>query len=267
MKNALHSWRAIKRQLHNVSIFLFLDFDGTLTPLAQTPDRVRFSLQTRSLLEEIARLPFCKVAIISGRPLENIKHLVGVKRITYVGSHGLEIGDARFKKLRLIKPATIAVIQRVANCLIKKLAFISGVLIENKTMSLSVHYRLVGRRDIAAMKKIFFRTVNPYLLRGDIRITRGKKTLEVMPPIQHNKGTAVVWLLEKTRFGKHAVPLYMGDDTTDEDAFKILKHKGITIVVGPQRNSSADYFLANVSEVVRFLEKIAKLQEKYNGTN
>ena len=110
------------------------------------------------------------------------------------------------------------------------------------------------------MQSVFKETVSPYRARGKIKINKGKKVFEIKPSTEWNKGYAVLWLLERlaTSHGeKDILPIYIGDDATDEDAFKVLKKRGITIFVGRPKKSSADYFLNNTGEVIDFLKRIA----------
>jgi len=124
---------------------------------------------------------------------------------------------------------------------------------------------LVGKKDIPALEKVISDVVNPYTARGKIKINSGKKVYEIRPPVKWDKGKAVLWLIAKQRFvlGKDKIfPIYIGDDVTDEDAFRVLKKKGLTIFVGEPGNNTASYYLKDTNEVVRFLHLILKLKDK-----
>lgn len=252
----------IKERLHNKSILLLLDYDGTLTPIVETPEKAVISEETKELLQKLSRGSHCTVGIISGRSLEDIKNTVGIKGIIYAGNHGLEIKGPKIKFESPVSPRLKSVIRYINEELARQLSGIKGVLIEDKRLTLSIHYRLVDKKDMPWFERIFSEVTNPYAVSGKIKIDSGKKLYEIKPPVQWDKGKAVLWLLAREQFvsGENKVlPVYIGDDVTDEDAFKALKGKGLTIFVGEPANSAADYYLKDAEEVNRFLHLILNL--------
>lgn len=252
----------IKEQLSNKFILLLLDYDGTLTPIVESPKQALIPKDTKELLQKLSKSSCCALSIISGRRLTDIKNTVGLENIIYAGNHGLEIEGPKIKFESQVSPQLKLAIHNIAEELSKQLLNIKGVLIEDKGLTLSVHYRLVDKKDTDLFEKIFLKVANPYIVSGKIKINPGKKVYEIRPPVQWDKGKIVLWLLARQQFALDAnkvLPVYLGDDVTDEDAFKALKRKGLTIFVGEPKDSAADYYLKNTEEVNRFLRLLLEL--------
>ncbi|MEW6170448.1 MAG: trehalose-phosphatase [Candidatus Omnitrophota bacterium] len=263
MQYLFDKWTEIQRIIKNKYIFFFLDFDGTLTSIAPTPDRVIISKETKDILIQLSKAPKCKVAIISGRSLKDLKNIVSLKNIIYSGNHGLEIEGPKIKFENEISPRLKEIIGQIKNDLAIKLSKINGIFIEDKKLSLSIHYRLVNKKYIPLIKNILKEITEFYLIRKKIKIDSGKRVFEIKADIGWNKGKVVLWLLAREQFllkDNEILPIYIGDDTTDEDAFKALKNRGITIFVGKPRYSYAKYYLKNVKEVEKFLIKILTIK-------
>jgi len=237
-------------------VILLLDYDGTLVPIAKRPELAILPPDMRALLKSLARRFL--VAIISGRSLGEVKKLVGVKGIYYVGNHGLEIDGPRTKLLRSEAKRIRPFIAEICTRLRKNLGVISGAIIEDKGLTASIHYRLVVRRELPSLKNIFGKIVGPYVNSGKIRVTHGKKVFEIRPNIEWDKGKAVLWVIDVVDPNGKLVPVYIGDDRTDEDAFLALKNKGVTVLVSEKRKKShATFFLKNVPEVKTFLKNLS----------
>lgn len=228
-----------------MKLVLFLDYDGTLTPIVKRPELARLRLATKKLLERLAKK--VTVCIISGRSLNDIKGLVKIQNIIYCGNHGLEIDyygkvfihpDAKKFKRRLDK---------ILEILKEKLKNIPGILIEDKDVVLSVHYRNVRKEYIGKIKKVLDMPFGA-------KITYGKKVFEVRPPVEWDKGFCVKKIMSMS--GGRLLPIYIGDDTADEDAFRVIRQDGISIFVGRPKKSGAEYYLRNTKEVTRFLEQL-----------
>ena len=264
MKNLFRHWDNLKKELSDKHIMLFLDFDGTLTPIVATPQQAILCNETKGVLDKVSRNSRYKIAIISGRALKDIREKIGLKNIIYVGNHGSEIEGPKIKFESPISPRYKAILKQIKIELTKKLSSIRGVIIEDKGLSLSVHYRLVDRKRIPLVKTILHEAVNLYLGRNKIKVKSGKMVLEVRLPGEWDKGKVVLWLLARERFAvreKSFVPIYIGDDKTDEDAFKALRNKGWTIFVGNPKPSYAQYYLRNTREVTELLRRILDLRE------
>lgn len=240
-------------------VAVFLDFDGTLAAIRRRPSAASLSKAARKTLKKIAGEKRISVAIISGRGLSDITKRVGVKGLVYAGNHGLEI---RGKGIKYTAPGArkarkaIAAIGRKAA---KAYAGIKGVIVEDKNLSLSIHYRMAGSSKAPLIERTIREFAGPFLRSGSIRLTRGKKTWEVRPAVDWNKGKAVLFLLGRSakRSGGESFPIYIGDDRTDEDAFRALRRRGLTVFVGKVREkTSAEYYLRSTGEVISFLRKV-----------
>lgn len=262
MHYLLADFEKIKKEMNNRFIFLFLDYDGTLTPIADTPQKAVIPEKTRELLNDLSTKHNCALAIISGRSLDDIKRIVGLKGIIYVGNHGLQIQGPKIKFAAQVPLRYKSVLKQIKNELNKKLSFIKGAFIEDKGLSLTLHYRLVDKKQIHHVKTIFHETVILYFVGDKIRIKPGKMVLEIRPPVEWDKGKVVLWLLTRQLFAarkERVLPVYIGDDIADEDAFKVLKNKGLTIFVGRPRESYAGYYLKDPDEVADFLRRVLEL--------
>lgn len=264
MKYLFDHWNKVEKKFENSYIMLFLDCDGTLAPIAESPEKARIPADVKKLLKKVSGDPSCKVAIISGRSLEDIKRLVGVNGLIYSGNHGLEIEGPgiKFKPLSLMGVKSVS--KYIGNKLRHRLSPIKGVLIEDKGLSLSVHYRMAERKDEARIKALFFGAVRAHIIKKEITVMLGKKVFEVRPRIKWDKGKAALWLFARQKFllkNKPVLPVYMGDDVTDEDAFKALRGKGITVSVGRQPLSQAEYYIKDTGESKKVIRKILKLKK------
>lgn len=237
------------------TLLLLMDYDGTLTPIVERPEEAIIPTDMkRHLLQLSKRYP---IAIISGRALKDIRKLVGLRKIYYAGNHGLEISGP---SLRLVRPEAEKVaptVSEICNDLMVKLGHIDGVIVEDKGLTASIHHRLVAPGKLGELKRIFTKTTRPHLRAGRVKIARGKKVLEIRPNINWGKGKAVLWIIEALKPKGEALPIYLGDDETDEDAFRALRGRGMTILVSKTpRKSNAEYFLRDVGEVKVFLRKL-----------
>ncbi|MFH0839962.1 MAG: trehalose-phosphatase [Candidatus Omnitrophota bacterium] len=260
-----NKWDKLKAGLKGKSLFIFLDYDGTLTPIKNTPAEAKMSAEARKVLKRLAKKGRNKVAIISGRSLKDIKKIVGISGILYVGNHGLEMEGPKITFKCPVTPAYIGILGKIKRELAAGLSKIEGVIIEDKGLTLSVHFRQVKKKDELPVKTIFYNSVRPYIKKRAIRVTSGKKVFEVRPPLRWNKGNAVMWLLaHSTALGakRGTIPIYIGDDVTDEDAFKALRKRGITVFVGNAPLSKAKYYLEDSEEVIKFLKMILFLEDK-----
>ncbi len=258
MKHLFESWPEIQVKLRQAEkILLLSDYDGTLTPIVSTPQEALLAGEMREQLQTLSAGDNLKIGIISGRQLSDLKELVALEGIYYAGNHGLEIeGPGCF----FIHPDCL----RTRNCLIQiaktleeRLAAIDGVIIEDKGLSLSLHYRLVKNDFVTQVKGIFYQVCRSYKIRKQIKVTYGKKVLEVRPPVGWDKGKAVHFLTQKALTGgQNHLTLYLGDDQTDEDAFEALMENGISIRVGENQTSHAVYFLNSPAEVKEFLARL-----------
>jgi len=249
-----------KNKIRDKYLFIFLDFDGTLAPIANMPQEAFIPPEVKGLLGKLSENPRCKLAIISGRALEDIKNLIGLKGVIYSGNHGLEIEGPKIKFETQASARLKLVIRGIAADMKKRFSGIRGVLIEDKGLALSVHYRLIPKDDLPVFERIISEATLPYIARNEVMVNSGKKVSEVKPPVKWDKGKAVLWLLARQQFIsgiKNVLPIYIGDDLTDEDVFKALGKKGLTIFVGKPGDSKAGYYLKDTKEVIKFLRLIS----------
>jgi len=257
MKNLLQNWGEVESLLRP-GFFLLSDYDGTLTPLVGRPQDAKLPDDVRQLLILLAESH--PVGIISGRSLKDIKRIVDVANIYYAGNHGLEIEGPGIRFVKNGAESVKPIISQICSTLGRELKHFKGVIIQNKGITASVHYRLVTGGKHREVRRIFNSVVKPYLSRGGIKVLRGKKVLELLPDLSWGKGEAVKLLIDTVRREKgEVVPIYMGDDLTDESAFRIINEIGISILVSEgRRKSNAQYFLRNTGEVWEFMRRIAR---------
>jgi trehalose-phosphatase len=263
MKYLFRDLAKIKQLLSNRLIFLFIDYDGTVTPIREKPAHALISKRAKELLYALSKNPRCKLAVISGRSLKDLSRIVGLDNVIYSGNHGLEIKGPQVRFRSPVSKKHKAILEQINRNLRNKLRSIKGVLIENKGLSLSIHYRLVAPKNIQLVKTIFCEATVFHLWRNEIRVRAGKMVIEVCPPVDWDKGKAVLWLLQNMSFCNNVpvMPVYIGDDLTDEDAFKLLKNSGLTIFVGRPKKSNAQYYVKNTRDVLNFLRLIIEWKQ------
>ena len=236
----------IKGRMAGENIFVFIDYDGTLSPIVESPDKARLPDDMPPLLSRLRmKVP---VAVISGRRLEDLRKRVGIEDIIYAGNHGAEIYDGSRTVVNQQSSVSPDLLKDFLDRLSSVLSHIEGVVIENKGITASIHFRMVNPKYLWELLSVFRKTAKNY--EGSFRITHGKKVIEIRPGNTWNKGNAVSWILGN--MGEEAMPLYIGDDTTDEDAYRAIKGKGISISIG--KNSEAEYYLKDQGEVKVFIK-------------
>ncbi|MDJ0945140.1 MAG: trehalose-phosphatase [Kiloniellales bacterium] len=241
-------------------VAVFLDYDGTLTPIVERPDLAVLSDDMRTTLAALAER--CPVLVISGRERGDVERLVGLKGIIYAGSHGFDIVGPAGAELPHEKIAGYApIIAQAAGELDRQLASIAGVIVEDKTYALAVHFRMVSPKDVGRVERIVDSVAAQH---PALRKTGGKKVFELRPNLDWDKGKAVLWLLGALDLNDtDVVPLYIGDDITDSDAFDALHGKGLSFLVAERpQATNADYRLSDTAEVQRFLKELTAVIEE-----
>ncbi len=238
----------------NRQLAIFLDYDGTLTPIVSHPEKAFLPNSMRQTLQALAMQ--APVAILSGRDLDDVRQRVNIDAITYAGSHGFDIAGPRgLRKQQATE--FLPVLDAVEKELAEKIAGIAGALLEKKRFSIAAHYRSVNESGFLKLE----RAVSEVIARHrELRRMEGKKVYELLPDIDWDKGKAVLWLLEAIGLESAKVrPIYIGDDRTDEDAFHALDQRGIGILVSEQpRPTAASYSLKDPTEVERFLRELVE---------
>jgi trehalose-phosphatase len=254
LASASDSIEKISRCASGKRIAVFLDYDGTLTPIVESPDQAVLSDAMRETIRELAGL--CTVAIVSGRDLRDVRGLVGIDQIFYAGSHGYEIAGPKGRHVEYQQSTEVLpALDRAEQALHDRVDGISGALVERKRFSIAVHYRKVKDSELALVEEAVDGVLSHH---EGLRKSSGKKVFELQPDIDWDKGKAVAWLLETLGMAHAQVlPVYIGDDTTDEDAFRELKGYGIGIIVGGGSGpTAAQYRLQDTDEVQGFLRSL-----------
>lgn len=234
--------------------FLCLDFDGTLTPLADRPEQAFLPPPVRAVLEESVACPRLRLALVTGRALGDIRERVSLPGIYYAANHGLELFGPGVDFVEPLAALRRAPLQLLTRQLQWQLAQIPGALVEPKRLTTSVHYRLVPDTQRDYMQRIVRATVDAS--KGYFQVRNGTCVWEVRPDIPWNKGSAISWLRDRLGWSD-ALTIYCGDDCTDEDAFAALQD-GLTIKVGPAGSTLAQYSVHGPEQVLEFLQWLAK---------
>ncbi len=268
LKYLFDAWMEISNQLSTsggcTTLYLFLDYDGTLVPIANTPKDALLSQEQKQFLHKLSQYPEIQLWIISGRSIDDIRRLVGIDGIGYVGNHGFEIQCPDHPVKEFYTPDHKEAILKIQELLNAHFIKYNGVFLENKGPILAIHYRLAKTgiereilRFIESIKDIVQRPFN---------VGYGKKVIEIRTVHNKSKGTALKWIKKHAIIGKNVCSGYLGDDETDEDAFRVLGTKDIGIFIGkPLRQTSAKYYLLNVDEVWDFLFRLYRLLHKRVG--
>ena len=241
-------------------LILLTDLDGTLAPIVDRPRAAHLSRRARRILVRLARHPRARVGIVSGRSLPTLKRLVRVPDAAYAGCHGLEIA---WRAVRFRHPRAVALsplLRRVTHRLRRKTSRYSGVLVEPKGLTVSLHYRLADPRIVPALESI----VREIVTRAPaLEVLAGKKVLELRPHLAWGKGKAVRLmrdLLAKSLGGRAPLTVYLGDDETDEEAFRALRRRAVCVAVGRRRTRAA-YRLGGPAAVEKLLAWLADALE------
>src|SRR5215203_3009440 len=244
---------------------VFLDYDGTLTPIVDRPEDALISESMRDAVRELAGR--CPVCVVSGRDRRVVQELMGVDDLIVAGSHGFDIWSPAGGEIQREEGANFAeLLEGVEVCLREELGGVKGALVEPKKSSVAAHYRLVSEDERSKVRRVVEEILAEHP--GELKVTPGKMVYEVQPNIDWDKGKAVLYVLEALGLdGDDVAPMYLGDDLTDEDAFEALNEaspRGIGVFVGrvddPEvagRTTAADYVLDDVREVERFLNALA----------
>ena len=235
---------------------VFLDYDGVLSPIVAHPDLAVLSAEGRATLDALAATT--TVAIVSGRDADDVIGKVGLEGLYYAGSHGLDIrtpaGDPAGGDLARFD-AFLPELESAEGELRATLADVPGSNVERKRFAIAVHYRQVPEEHHATVAEAVEQIAPGH---PTLRVAGGKMIFELRPDIQWDKGTALNWLIAELGVDvPEVLPVYIGDDVTDEDAFRELEQRGLGIVVGrEERPTRAHYVLDDTDEVRRFLDEL-----------
>ena len=257
LPSALTAFDEITASLGRRRPAMFFDYDGTLTPIVSQPEDAILSDFMREALAQLSQL--CTVAIVSGRDRADVEPLVSLDGLVYAGSHGFDIkGPAGLRLEHEGGRAVLADLDRAERELNERLETVRGARVERKRFAIANHYRNVAEADVPQVEQ----AVREVLGKHDrLRMSGGKKVYELRPDIDWEKGQAVLWLVKALGLAAdETLAFYVGDDVTDEDAFRALAAQGVGIVVGaPAYRTHATYRLKDTDEVRSFLERMIRL--------
>jgi trehalose 6-phosphate phosphatase len=227
-------------------LLVALDFDGTLAAIERRPDEATIPDPTREAVAALAAEPNVEVAVVSGRELADVRERVGLPDVSYAGNHGLEIHADEYEVHPTARDAEES-IASLSDLLRDELADVDGVIVENKGVTATVHYRLVDDESVPTVEN----AVEPLVAaRDDVRLTTGKDVLELRPAVEWDKGEAIRELYDElVPDDEEWLPVYLGDDTTDEAAFSVLSDRGLGVKVGDDPDTGAPYRVADPDSV------------------
>jgi trehalose 6-phosphate phosphatase len=235
-------------------VFVSLDFDGTLAPINVNPGVATMPLESRRALRTLEAGHRSSVAIISGRALPDLRERVRMDEIVYAGNHGLEIIGPGLHFVEPTAARRVEALEELARHLQVRLRHIPGVEVESKVFTASIHFRRASESCLEEVHRTIQTALAPIV--DLFQVTQGLQVFEIRPRVNWHKGLAVRWIREA--LGRSdALSLYIGDDLTDEDAFRALPD-GITISVGRTSGTCARYYIELQDSVQEFLQWLAR---------
>ncbi|KAG7608725.1 HAD-like superfamily [Arabidopsis suecica] len=269
--SALEKFEQIMEASRGKQIVMFLDYDGTLSPIVDDPDKAFMSSKMRRTVKKLAKC--FPTAIVTGRCIDKVYNFVKLAELYYAGSHGMDIkgpakGFSRHKRVKqslLYQPANdyLPMIDEVYRQLLEKTKSTPGAKVENHKFCASVHFRCVDEKKWSELVLQVRSVLKKF---PTLQLTQGRKVFEIRPMIEWDKGKALEFLLESLGFGNtnNVFPVYIGDDRTDEDAFKMLRDRGegFGILVSKfPKDTDASYSLQDPSEVMDFLRRLVEWKQ------
>ncbi|CPR12166.1 trehalose-6-phosphate phosphatase OtsB1 [Mycobacterium bohemicum DSM 44277] len=259
--DALQVYSQLKELAGTRRPVVFLDFDGTLSDIVERPDAATLVDGAAQALAELAAQ--CPVAVISGRDLGDVRDRVKVDGLWYAGSHGFELAapDGTHHENEAAAGAT-ATLARAAERLVAELRDVPGIVVEHKRFAVAIHYRNADPRRVDTVVAAVRRLGRS----AGLRVTTGRKIVELRPDVDWDKGKALNWLLDRVGAAtpdlRAMLPIYIGDDITDEDAFGAIHFDGVGIVVHHRedgdRHSAALLSLDSPAAVCEFVTRLAR---------
>ncbi|MBL7068930.1 MAG: trehalose-phosphatase [Candidatus Omnitrophica bacterium] len=261
MKRLFADWKKIERLIKDSPhILLLTDYDGTLTPIVSKPKDAVLDKEVRRILRILSGKRRFHIGVISGRRVDDLKRRVALNKIYYAGDHGLQIKGPGISYLHPACRKFKNYLVRIKGELLLKTKPFKGAIVEYKAASISLHYRLVKRSAVKKLKAIFEEVCAPYIKKGKVKRSHGKKVWEIRLPVKWNKASAANKISKTLKLRKKKIlPIYLGDDVTDEDVFFALRKKGLTVLVGRKKRTYAQYYVESPGEVRRFLVRLCQL--------
>jgi trehalose 6-phosphate phosphatase len=252
-----------KRLLSASKVELFLDYDGTITPIHKTPSEAILAPDTIHILQQLLQLPNVRVTIVTGRSMKDIQRFIPFEDIRLIANHGFQIYQDKTEWIHPDAQSSQLKMHELQDILNKSLESFPKAYVEGKQFTLSIHYRNAAAQDVPYIKELTLKAISSF--DPKLVITEGKEVIEVRPPVKWGKGHAVRKILNANSYPPNSMKIYIGDDMTDEDAFQVLKTSGITIHVGETPDTKAQYYVDNVKEVLQILKMIIKLRTHHSN--
>lgn len=267
MKHLLETVGDWEKILSNSYLLLFMDYDGTLTPIVERPEKAILSEKMKKMLSNLTQMNQMKMAIVTGRSLNQIKGFLHLPNLIYVASHGLEIEGP---DINYVHPGAFEqqqLLEYLNELLTSVFVKDSGIMIEKKTYTLSIHYRQVSENNVEINRLKLMKIIYPYLEKSQLILSNAKKVWELRPAVEWNKASAMLWLSGHFSASipyRSLVSMYIGDDEPDEACFKIIRHGGfgVRVTENPSEPTRAEYYLRNNEELYQFLELVNNLKAK-----
>jgi trehalose 6-phosphate phosphatase len=251
-----HLYALVNRLLNADGLLAMFDFDGSLAPIEDHPDEAALPPATRTALEDLRDAPDVRVGIVSGRGREDLRDRVDINGISYAGNHGLELHAGDERRTHPAAADARDDIEALSDELESRLSAVDGAFVEDKGVTASVHFRLVDDDGIPAVERAVREAARDA---DDVRVTAGKRVLELRPDVDWHKGRAIRWLYDHhVPDDEMWLPLYVGDDRTDEDAFDVLPESGLALKVGHEPPTIAGYRVADPTAVRSIIEWLAE---------
>ncbi|KAG3119744.1 hypothetical protein PI124_g2090 [Phytophthora idaei] len=273
--NAFRDMDSIKQKVAGKRPVVFLDYDGTLSPIVDVPDHAFMTDAMRSTLSELSSK--FVTAIVTGRSTEKVYNFVQLDNLVYAGSHGFDIKGTKTRPINCqVADHFRPEMEQALHQLTEQTAHITGAELEDNGLAISVHYRHVDPALQNAVEQI----VDDYVAyHPGLTKKLGKMVFELRPRVDWDKGRAVMFILSELGLdAEDVVPFYLGDDVSDEDAFNALNGRGLgqgisIIVRDPEAEkvdlpgnlkelpvTKASYSLRDTAEVQQFLTELARLE-------
>ncbi len=247
------NWSEVQDLMFGKTLALFLDFDGTLTPVHDRPELANLSESMRSRLQRLSAIT--EVAIVTGRDRDDVQEKIDLEDLIYVGCHGFDVGAPYLSLLpEFVHSVGTSELKKLSTDINELVGAVSGIIIKRKKWAIAIHYREVPNIEVNLLESSIMSLVASYT-KFSARI--GKKVIEITPNVDWNKGQAVTWLVNIFEEKEGSImPIYVGDDVTDEDAFCSINGHGISIVVSSgDKESAAMYRVEDSEEVGWFLDR------------
>lgn len=253
VSDVIERWPHIADLLSTEKVAVLLDFDGTLADIVADPSNAKLVDGAATALRRLAAQ--CPVAVVSGRDLADVRDRVGVAGIWYAGSHGFDLmAPDGTRHVHDAAPGAEETLTAAADELRCRLRGVTGVLVEHKRFAVAVHHRNVAAEDVDGVVA----AVHEVGRTAGLRVTYGRRVAELRPDVDWDKGTALRWILDHLTLP--VLPIYLGDDLTDEDAFDAVESDGLGIVVRHDetgdRHTAARFAVDGPREVRDFLDRL-----------